>query len=111
MLRRKQIMMSDWLDDFIQEICKKYNVSYSEAVRVMLSYGFAQVLCKIYPEYNFSIDADRMASASRELNDGKIDIEANQKLTADIYFEARRILDDCVKKMKASQKSSETTST
>ncbi|MCA9400752.1 MAG: hypothetical protein KC713_03935 [Candidatus Omnitrophica bacterium] len=100
MLRRKQVMVSDWLDDFIIEISQHYNLSYSEAVRIMLSFGFAQVVTKISPDYSFSIDAQDIADASKERNNGKINPEIKRKLTADIYFEARNILENYLKKAK-----------
>ena len=99
-LRRKQVMISDWLDDYMQELSKIYDVSYSEIVRAMLSYAFGSTVSQVHPEYKFSIDAERMANAAIERNDGKIDIEANRKLLADIYYEARQLIEQHLQELK-----------
>ena len=106
MLKRKQILLPDWLDDYIKEISSAYNVSYSEVVRVMLSFSFGQVAAKLYPQYEFSIDVDRMIASSREHNNGEVNVEDNRKLRADIYYEAKKIIDDHIKTLKKINNSS-----
>jgi len=104
MARRKQSILSDWLDDYIQELRKVSDRSYSEIVRMMLNYGFSKVINNIHPECDFSIKAEMIAKSEKELVKDTRYKEADKKLRADIDFEARKILEYRLKYIKKIKK-------
>lgn len=100
MLRRKQILLSDWLDDYIQELRRTHNWSYSEIVRMVLGYGFGEILKAKNPNVKFNIDAKLVAQAKLFSKNTESKNELDKKLLADIDYEIRKVLEQEMSELK-----------
>lgn len=103
MLRRKQIMITDWLDDYLTAISKRYDISYSEVIRIATSFFFAETLCLAYPKkYKLNISAKDISKVLKHMAENEDYIEESRKLISDVYYETKNILKDRVKQIGAS---------
>ena len=48
MLIRKQVMMTNWLDEHIRKMAEQYDVSYSEVIRLSSSLALSLMACEIF---------------------------------------------------------------
>jgi len=92
MLRRKQVMISDWLDDSIQYVSNRYDISYSEVIRVSVAYFLGGILAEADPKYKMSVSWKDIAKLVEQSWDVKADLEETRQVIYDIYGEAKKIL-------------------
>ena len=91
MLKRYQVLINDWLVDYLKKIADKYDLSFSEVVRAALC---LQVIQKI-SELNPKCKAAEMTSTIKQLvmkkNQNKdVEPEELHKFLSKLYFETRK---------------------
>jgi hypothetical protein len=109
MLRRKQVMISDWLDDFVQYTAQKYDISYSEVLRLGTAYFLADVLSKADPKYKMKVTSKEISKVVYDGLEQCGDVEVTRKLIADIYHESKRILQARIEDVKKKNRFSTST--
>ena len=90
MLKRHQILLTDWLADFIKCQAERYDVSFSEVVRLMLCAQLENLIKAGYPKYKFGISMQYIIKELRRAERNNQLMEAHHKLMSKIYFEARK---------------------
>lgn len=94
MLKRNQILLNDWLVDFIKLQSKKYGLSISEVVRAMLCLEFMKLIKEINPEYKTSFDETKTLKIMKDCMSGDAKSkESLHKYISDVYFEARKAME------------------
>ena len=51
MLKRYQVLLQGCLEDYIKQLVKKYDLSFSEIIRVELCFSILSSVTKLYPEF------------------------------------------------------------
>ena len=93
MLKRHQILLTDGLADHVKSISEKYDISISEAVRLLLCLQIPKMISIAYPKYkNETIDKQLVATIKKAAGN-KVKREELYKLMSKIYFEARKSLE------------------
>ena len=93
MLKRYQVLLNDWLVDYIKTFAEKYDMSFSEIIRIMLCLQSGAWITSVYPDYKFKINLKEIEKQLRILNKKKTLEEDEHKLASKIYFEARKAID------------------
>jgi hypothetical protein len=94
MLKRTQVLLNDWIVDHVKATSKKYDISFSEVVRLLISIQAALHIQMAYPEYNCKINLSQMADLIKRQNEKKdLDPEDLHKFISQIYFEARKAME------------------
>ena len=93
MLRRKQVMISDWLDDFLHAASKRYKLSYSEIIRIATCHHMISVICERDPKFKMLTTTKQVAKNMKAYCKGTAGEVETRKMIADIYLEAKKILD------------------
>ena len=104
MLKRNQVMLTDWLVEFIKFHADKYDVSFSEVIRLMLCMQIEHLVSLEYPKYKFGIPLEEvMEVLNAAEKDNKFDV-AHHKLISKIYFETRKAAEFMLNKESAKKK-------
>ena len=94
MLKRYQVLLSDWLADYIKLISGRFDWSFSEVIRLMLA---IEVLCWVsanYPKYPTKIDNKILAKKFKRYIKRPAALEEElHKALSGIYFEARKAVE------------------
>ena len=93
MLKRYQVLLNDWLVDYIKSFTERYDLSFSEIIRIMLCLQSGSWITSVYPNYKFKINLEEIEKQLRILNKKKTLEEDEHKLASKIYFEARKAID------------------
>ncbi|MFH1655670.1 MAG: hypothetical protein ABH954_03565 [Candidatus Omnitrophota bacterium] len=94
MLKRYQVLLNDWLAGHIKKISERYDISFSEVIRLCLCLYIGGIIPKIYPKHKFRItEADISNLARKRALTDKLDTEDFHKLVSKIYFEARKAIE------------------
>jgi len=100
MLKRYQIILEDWLNEYIRFLAEEYDFSYSEVIRIGLSLEFIDTIVRLYPNYRPDITKADIAKLLNRLVVDKISKEEAHRLLSKIYFEARKAIEYRMEKTK-----------
>ena len=95
MLKRQQVLLNDWLSDYIKHSACKYDVSFSEVIRLTLCLEMGRNIAKLYPKYKFDITDKELKSMLLPTSGTiqKDDTEKRHKFISKVYFEARKAIE------------------
>ena len=90
MLKRYQVLLPDWLEDYVKLLVDKYDLSFSEIIRATMCNWILASVPNIYPELKLGItpkDIIEMVKAEAQDNMKREDMH---RMLSKIYFEARK---------------------
>ena len=90
MLKRYQVLLPDWLEDYIKFLVNKFDLSFSEVIRMEVCISILCMASKIHPEFKFGITPEEISEHIRKNLQQELDQEMKHKLMSKIYFEARK---------------------
>ena len=102
MLKRYQIILNDWLADYIRNCAERYDMSFSEVIRLALCLCLGEQISRRFPNYKFGITEKEISKM--RLKTGK-DLEGHKleevhKIISKTYFEARKAMEFALKQEK-----------
>ena len=92
MLKRYQVLLEDWLADYIKHLAKTYDVSFSETIRLSLCSEYLNMAIVAY-NYKSKMNIAKVAKILKETMKSKYAVEDQHKLISKIYFEARKAIE------------------
>ncbi len=90
MLKRYQVLLPDWLEDYVKLLVDKYDLSFSEIIRAIMCNWILASVPNIYPELKLGItpkDIIEMVKAEAQDNMKREDMH---RMLSKIYFESRK---------------------
>ena len=91
MLKRYQVLLTEWQAEHYRNIAKKYDVSFSEMIRMALCIDIMFATKATFPKYKWSVNMKRLHEAmEKEDILQSMGTEKFQDFLAKIYFEARK---------------------
>ena len=90
MLKRYQVLLPDWLEDYVKLLVDKYDLSFSEVIRALMCNWILASVPNIYPELKLGItpkDIIEMVKAEAQDNMKREDMH---RMLSKIYFESRK---------------------
>ncbi|NIM58868.1 MAG: hypothetical protein GTO16_08000 [Candidatus Aminicenantes bacterium] len=90
MLKRYQVLLPDWLEDYIKLLVDKYDLSFSEVIRAMICNWILATIPNLYPELKLgfaSKDIHELIKAEAQEN---MEREEVHRILSKIYFESRK---------------------
>ena len=94
MLKRNQVLLNSWIVDHTKAIAKKYDVSFSEVIRLLVCLQACTNIKMLYPEYESKVKLSALSSSISTTNKkGNLDPEELHKLFSNIYFESRKAME------------------
>ncbi len=93
MLKRYQVLIPDWLEEYIKLGVKKYGLSFSEMIRLEICQAVIAYICERYPEYKSSYTMKDFLKGVSRFEKGKMNPEDLDRIISTIYFEARKAIE------------------
>lgn len=103
MQKRIQAVLPDWMEEYINFIADKYDISISEAIRSQICLGVISMVSEMYPEYDSEFTPRDIYESVAQFNGGTLDREPFLKLLSKTYFEARKAVEFRLKKERSSK--------
>ena len=104
--KRIQAVLPDWLEEYINFIADKYDISVSEAIRSQICLAIISLVTEVYPDYETEFTAKNIYQSVNQFDSDKIDREKFLKLLSKTYFEARKAVEFRLKKEREPKKPS-----
>ena len=100
MLKRNQVLLNDWMVDFLKFMSDKYDFSFSETIRLALCLYYGTMTVKQYPEYNFNITLEEIVDLMDNYESTIEGEEERHKTASRVYFETRKAIEFYMEKEK-----------
>ncbi len=107
MSKKYQVILPDWLTDYIEIISEEYELNISDVLRLEISLGILSATQQFFPEYE---QKSLLAETFKQYKDIKPkDIEREQfhKNISKIFFETRKAVEFRMEKLKKLQEEQE----
>jgi hypothetical protein len=91
--KRYQVLIPDWLEEYIKWGVKKYGLSFSELIRLEICQAVISYICARYPDYKPGFTMDDFLKGISSFEKGKMDREMLDKTISTIYFQARKAIE------------------
>ena len=102
MLKRYQVLLPDWLEDYIKQIAELYDLSFSEILRAEICFSILSSAKLLYPKYKMEITPTEILELS--LGQKEVEEEEKHRLLSRIYFETRKAVEYMLPKLKKQKK-------
>jgi hypothetical protein len=90
MLKRYQVLLSDWIEDYIKIVAEKYDVSTSAVIRIHMALAIIFVVNTLYPEYKPNFANKVLQELSNKAHKGELEEAEAHNVMSRILFEARK---------------------
>lgn len=101
MSKKFQVVLPGWMEDYLEAVANKYDLTISELLRLELSLAFICFVNHFFPDYDGpSFDNLGIPIAKDAPPLEKIDREKMHKVLSRLYFEARKSADFHMKQEK-----------
>ena len=93
MLKRYQVLLSDWIEDYIKFVARKYDLSSSAAIRIHIALGILYVRTIVHPEYKLNFGDKEFKELSKKAAKGELDEAEVHHWMSRILFETRKLVE------------------
>lgn len=101
MSKKFQVVLPSWMEEYLETLAARYDLTISELLRLELSLAFICFVNHFFPEYRGPTIEDLGIPTAKDAPSlEKIDRERMHKILSRIYFEARKSSDYHTKKEK-----------
>ena len=104
MLKRCQVLLEDWQQEYLKNTAKRYDQSFSEVLRIFLSQGFLFIIPRLHPEFKTAITGKEIKKMTIKVGSPSTSIEDRHRLISRLYFEARKAVEHRLSKVKNREK-------
>ena len=91
--KRYQVLIPDWLEEYIKWGVKKYKLSFSELIRLEICQAVISYISELYPEYNAGHSRKDFLKILNSYEKKQLKRENLDKIISRIYFEARKAIE------------------
>lgn len=100
MLKRYQVLLPDWLEDYVKFLTDKYDLSFSEIIRAEISSSILASVSNLFPDYKPSLTFNDMIQNIKQNDPKGLEREDIHRVLSKLYFEARKAAEYRMKKEK-----------
>ena len=105
MLKRYQVLLNDWIADYVKFIAEQYDWSFSEALRLIVSVEIIGWVSEMYPKNRSKLTEKELVARNKIwLKKPKTLEEEFHKAISTIYFEARKAVEFYIAQEKKKKK-------
>ncbi len=92
MNRKYQVILPDWLEDYIKFLVDKYELNFSEVIRLQICYSVLCLMEKLYPEFKPGLTVEDITTIPNAYPVEQ-DREDLLRRLSKIYFETRKAVE------------------
>ena len=93
MLKRYQVLLPDWLEDYLKRGVERSNVSFSEIIRLEICLGILATIEELHPEYKLGLTLKDILSRIKTYAKPIPPKDKISSFMSTIYFETRKAIE------------------
>lgn len=99
MLKRFQVLLPDWIEDYFQMGVTLYGFSFSELIRLQVCFSILAQIPVLHPEYKPRINLDDILKAINQAATSGASKHTYNRFVSQIYFETRKAIEYRMQKL------------
>lgn len=103
-LKRYQVLLPDWLEDYVKFLVDKHDLSFSEILRAEICFSILCSVTHLFPEYKLDLTCENMLTHLETSVGNDINREDMHQMLSRIYFETRKATEHRLAKEKGKNK-------
>jgi len=92
-LKRYQVLLPDWLEDYVKKLADNYDLSFSEVIRVEICMAVISTISKLYPEHKFGLTHEEILDWIKNNVQKHLGRDEEHRMLSKIYFETRKAIE------------------
>jgi hypothetical protein len=100
MSKKYQVILPNWLADYIEIISEAYELTISEVLRLEICFGILSATQQFFPEYEQKALLAKIFKQHQDTKPKDIDREQFHKNISKIFFETRKAVEFRMEKLK-----------
>jgi hypothetical protein len=104
MMKRYQVLIPEWMEDYLKVAVERYDFTFSEVIRALLSISMLCITKHIQPEYQPGINIEEILKEITDEPDLYFDNAKLHDLLSKLYFETRKAVEYREAKLKEQEK-------
>jgi DNA-directed RNA polymerase delta subunit len=104
MMKRYQVLIPEWMEDYLKIAVERYDFTFSEVIRAMISISMLSIATTLQPEYKPGFDIDEILNELTKYPDMSLENEEMHDLLSKLYFETRKAVEYREAKLKEQKK-------
>lgn len=93
MLKRYQVLLPDWLEEYIKMGVEAYGFSFSELIRLEVCFSILTQIPILHPEYKPGLNIKEIFGAINQAATEIPDKKKYASVVSQIYFETRKAIE------------------
>lgn len=93
MLKRYQVLLPDWLEEYIKIGVETYGFSFSELIRLEICFSILTQIPALHPEYKPGLNIKEIFGAINQAATESPDKKKYAGVVSQIYFETRKAIE------------------
>ncbi len=93
MLKRYQVLLPDWLEDYLKWGVTQTGLSFSEIIRLEICFSVLAMIEELHPDYKPGLSTKDIMSTATSFNKSKLKKEDIKKFASRVYFETRKAIE------------------
>ena len=99
MLKRYQVLLPDWLEDYIKIGVESYGFSFSELIRLLICFSILTQIPALHPEYTPNVAIKEIFGAINDAATNHVEKKSFNRFVSQIYFETRKAIEYRMQKL------------
>jgi isopropylmalate/homocitrate/citramalate synthase len=92
-LKRYQVLLPDWLEEYIKYLADTYDLSFSEVIRAEICIAIIGTISKLHPEYKLGITSEEILDMIKKAVQEDTASDKQHGILSKIYFETRKAIE------------------
>lgn len=101
MLNKYQVLIPDWLEDYIKYLAERYDLTFSEIIRAEVCYAILSHVTHFYPDFEPEVTPNEILEWLRPFPEGEPQKDEMYRVLSKIYFETRKAVEHRLSKERA----------
>ena len=104
MKKKYQVLIPDWLEDYIKYLAERYGMNFSEIIRAEICYAILCHVTHFYPDFKPSINPNEILGWLKNPSKEDLGKKEMHQVLSKIYFEARKAVEHRLEEARAADK-------
>jgi len=93
MLKRYQVLLPDWLEDYIKHGVERFGFSFSEIIRMQMCFTILSFIEDLNPEYSPKVKTKDILSIINKRAKNEAEKKELKKFVSLVYYETRKAIE------------------
>lgn len=93
MLKRYQVLLPEWLGEWVEHLVDTYDLSFSEIIRAEICYSILAGTANLYPDHKLGLTVQELSKQAKNNAEEEMNRDEMLRTISKMYFETRKAVE------------------